>query len=306
MSKPQIKRAFWHNYRSRCIYLITINKAPGVLDFGKLTGDWRQPPESQTAPAISLSSVGRTVKNTLFDVLQSEPQVELLQYVVMPDHLHFLIFVKATLCEDIGHIIARYKQEASRRLGLNLFAEGFNDRIIDASRNLQTVFNYIRQNPYRLAVRQGCPEYFQRKNEITLGGRVYETYGHQFLLHHPFKAQVVVHRADDEATRQRHLAEWRYMAANGNVLVSPFISQAERTVRDEAEQLGARFIHIRHEPLGERFKPTGADFALTAQGRLLIVAPREALCNSRTPSRAACMAMNELAALVAAECSVKG
>lgn len=299
MLNPQRKRARWHNYRSRCIYLITINKAPGIMDFGKLTGDWRQPLGSPNAPSIALSSIGKIVRNALFETLKAEPKIRLLQYAVMPDHLHFLLFVTEELPEEIGHTIARFKLQASRSVGLNLFTESYNDQILDGSRNLDTLFRYLRDNPYRLAVRQGCPDHFTRKHEIIIGDRVCETYGHQFLLNHPFKAAVAVHSSDDEATRYRKLALWRYYGANGSVLISPFISQAERSVRDEAEALGARFILIKHQPLGERFKPTGIEFALCTQGRLLIVAPREPLCTSPTPSRAACVAMNAMATAIA-------
>lgn len=35
-------RAFFHDYRQRWIYHITITKAPGVMDFGRLVGSGRE------------------------------------------------------------------------------------------------------------------------------------------------------------------------------------------------------------------------------------------------------------------------
>lgn len=39
----KILRAPWHDYTSRCIYMITLNKSPFVEDFGMFAGDYRIP-----------------------------------------------------------------------------------------------------------------------------------------------------------------------------------------------------------------------------------------------------------------------
>ena len=52
------------------------------------------------------------------------------------------------------------------------------------------------------------------------------------LLDNPFKEQVVVHRADSPEVRESNRRRWLYTAANGGVLVSPFISPDERGIRE--------------------------------------------------------------------------
>ena len=113
------------------------------------------------------------------------------------------------------------------------------------------------------------------------------------MLDRPFKQQVVVHRADTPSVRERHRAEWLYTAANGGVLVSPFISPAEKEVRRGAD---GRFILITNEPMGERYKPTGHDFELCETGRLLFISAGQ----PGALSRRTCLAMNALAAEIAA------
>ena len=105
----------------------------------------------------------------------------------------------------------------------------------------------------------------------------------------------MVHRADSAEERDRKLQEWLYTASNGGVLVSPFISKAEREVRNEAEKGGGRFILIVNEPFEKRYKPTGHDFELCESGRLLIISanlPGEI-------SRQSCLTMNTLAETIA-------
>lgn len=106
-----------------------------------------------------------------------------------------------------------------------------------------------------------------------------------------------MHRRDDAATRERNLALWRYTAINGGVLVSPFISADERAVRDSADNLGGKLIHITNRPFAGRDKPAGRDFELCEQGRLLILAPLTGI--SGTLTRAHCLEMNRCAALIA-------
>lgn len=89
----------------------------------------------------------------------------------------------------------------------------------------------------------------------------------------------------------------RNVVANGGVLVSPFISREEKEIRKMAEEIDGRIILISNEPLGERQKPHGNNFARCASGNLLILTPT----NPPLPaslSRTACLAMNSLAALI--------
>lgn len=143
-----------------------------------------------------------------------------------------------------------------------MFDEGFNDQILHSGRSLDVLFRYLRDNPRRLAVRQACPERFRRVNGMEVCGRNVQAYGNLFLLHHPFKEQVVIHRADSAEKRMRNRERWLYTASNGGVLVSPFISSDEKAVRAEAEAAGARIIIVTNEPMGPRWKPAAHDFAL--------------------------------------------
>lgn len=288
----RILRAPWHDYTQRCIYMITLNKNPLMENFGILQGDYRIQTGQKGAAFISSTALGKAIKNTLRRFNSTEPNVRVLQYALMPDHLHILLFVEYPTEDTLGKIIARFKIEVNKAAGTTgVFAKGFNDQILKSSRSLAVLYRYLQENARRLAVRKARPEFFRRVNALEIGGKTFQAYGNFQLLACPFKEQVIVHRADSSETKQKNREQWLYTAANGGVLVSPFISPAEKEIRKEAEEAGGRFILIISEPMGERYKPAGREFELCEAGRLLIISanlPGEL-------SRKTCLVMNELA-----------
>lgn len=283
-------RASFHDYHSRCIYHITMTKAPGAPAFGRLVG---------TLPDISIerTPLGKAIAAGIATMPEFSPLIKVLQYMIMPDHIHLLIFVTSRLERPLGRYMGMFKVKvgqmyrAKYELEGPVFEDDFYDCILYRSRSLDTLYRYLRDNPRRLAVRREHPEYFRRVNGLEVAGRRVQAYGNLFLLRSPFKEQVVVHRADTDAVKAQNRERWLHTAANGGVLVSPFISPAEKAVRAEAVEAGGKIILITHEPMGERYKPAARDFALCEEGRLLIVST--AGCGDL--SRAACMAMNALA-----------
>lgn len=285
MSNPKIYRAPWHDYKSRCIYMITLSKRAGIPPFAFVDGS-----------ELKMTSVGREVQKLIIHFNEVEPLIKILQYVVMPDHVHILLFVTGDVPEKLGYYIARWKIKVNKACGLeSVFETGFNDQILHQNRSLKVIINYIRENPKRLIVRKLYPQYFRRVNELRIGARFFQAYGNLQLLDNPFKEQVVVHRHYTEEELQQKLAVWRYTAANGGVLVSPFISKAERDVLHEAESLDGNVILIVNAPMPERFKPQGASFERCMRGHLLVLALPEKIPLSRD----GCLTLNRLASEIA-------
>lgn len=291
-------RAPWHDYTGRCIYMVTLAKAPEAPCFGMVAGDYRIAPGSPGCAFVSTYPTGSAIKNALRSFFSEENGVRLLQYAIMPDHLHLLLFVERQMEETLGNLIARLKVEINNSAGFDrIFDKGFNDQILKPTRSLNDIYTYLRENPQRLAIRFAHPEFFSRVHSLEIGGRHYQAYGNFQLLSNPFKAQVVIHRSDTQEVLARNRAAWLYTAANGGVLVSPFISQTEKALRTEAESLNGKFIVITHTPMPERWKPSAHDFELCSKGRLLLLLP--AVLPAKGLTRAVCMAMNEAAREVA-------
>lgn len=277
-------RAPWHDYRSKAKYMITLNKLHDSPKFGDVYG-------LENAYTL-LSSTGTEVKNAIGRIGHICESIKLWQYIVMPDHVHFLIKVEEYLDEPLGNYIARLKADINARCGLLVFEHGFNDQIINPARSLDAIFQYIKQNPYRLAVRLAHPDYFRRINDMDICGMRCQVYGNLDLLRNPFKDQVVCHRHDSETAKASNSERWIYTAANGGVLVSPFIARSEKNIRELAEEAGGRIILISNHKMRLREKPAAHDFSLCEQGRLLIISPYEI---PEIDSRPIYLAMNDFA-----------
>lgn len=219
--------------------------------------------------------------------------------MIMPDHIHILLFVTAPIPKHLGSYIGMFKvkigQEFRQQIGSEgpVFNDDFYDCILYPNRSLDVLFRYLRDNPRRLAVRRAHPEFFRRVNSLAIGEGRYQAYGNVQLLENPFKEPVVVHRRDSEAEREANRRRWLHTGANGGVLVSPFISPAEKAIRSEAEALDSKIILITNAPMGERYKPAETDFARCERGRLLIISDPGEL------TRQKCLNMNALAAGIA-------
>lgn len=76
-----------HDYRSRCIYHITIGKAPTCPAFSQIGGSLEQ-------PLVVRSRLGELIESQILNFPNLCPLLQPLQYVIMPDHIHFLLFAR--------------------------------------------------------------------------------------------------------------------------------------------------------------------------------------------------------------------
>lgn len=121
---------------------------------------------------IRASHIGRAIKSGLRKFCEIEPKIKILQYALMPDHLHLILFVTVPIDEILGRVIARFKVMVNDEAGINgVFAKGFNDQILKKPRQLDTLFRYLRENPRRLAVRR-APRVFQTRQQAENRGNV--------------------------------------------------------------------------------------------------------------------------------------
>ncbi len=133
---------------------------------------------------------------------------------------------------------------------------------------------YRRQSPPAMDKASHNPDFFMRRHRLSIAGCDYEAIGNIFLLNDmDIRAVRISRRFQPEELHDLKVC-WLRTIENGGVLVSPFISVAEKRVRDYAIANGARLDSDRAEWV--RAAPTsrrGNIFELCAEGRLLMVAP---------------------------------
>lgn len=232
-------------------------------------------------PVIEYSDLGCIIRDKIETMPDYTPQLEIVRYVVMPDHLHILIRIKSTLERHLGRVVGGFMggcTTVARKAGLiaredSLFTEKFHDRIVCRAGQIARLVNYINDNPRRMLIKRMHPELFRRYLHIRIGEREYAAYGNIFLLKHFDLLPVRIHRRWSPGEFDEYERGCMAQIENGAVPVSPFIHRREKTIRDKTVDCGGSLIIIRDIGFEERFKPQGREFEMCASGRLLLLAP---------------------------------
>lgn len=123
------------NYRLPGTYHITINVAERQWQpFGQVVGNLDKPDGDADAPRVELTNIGKMVEEELTKSITAHyPMTEILDHVVMPEHLHFIAVVhhdiisKSGRSTHLGQVIAGFKKGCNRRYWemTGLKAEGY-------------------------------------------------------------------------------------------------------------------------------------------------------------------------------------
>ena len=219
---PSMKRRrVGHDYQCRCIYMITLVVKERRPLLGTLTGN------GETEPAIvEPSPLGRAVMQSLVNIPQYYPEIAIWTFQLMPDHLHFITFVKERIPVHLGKVINGFKVGCNRAYKElvkgelpGLWEDGYNDMILDREGQLQRMKAYILDNPRRLAIKRNHSDLFRVQRNIKVGEYTFAALGNVFLLDAPCLMQVQCTRKltplQINSTVQRFLSH----AQNGAVLV---------------------------------------------------------------------------------------
>ena len=293
-----------HDYRSRCIYHIVLNKAENIPDFSRIVGfvgshDW--------PPAVSLSQIGQIIAKCLSRMKYLFSITSIPRKCIMPDHVHIALFIKEKSEFHLGQIIAEFKRICSKeleRLGYppqtDLFIENYHDTFLTSKGQLKSMLSYISDNPRRYLIRKNHQGWFRRFS-ITEGTAIYEAFGNWDLLSEFQKVRVKYSSKYSQEELMTYKRMWLQTILNDGILVSPFIHAEEKKVREWAMDNGGVLIYITHERFPEKYKPSGKLFELCSEGRLLIISyptnlqEEEYIRNKGVPSRALCEKMNDFA-----------
>ena len=119
--KPTIhsmkRRSHAHDYSRKGCYHITISVAKGLRQpLGRIAGRLDKPDGDSEGPHVELSPIGKMVEKELRESIRRYyPMLEVVEYVVMPEHLHFLLMAHSNVVSQsgrathLGHVIAGFK-----------------------------------------------------------------------------------------------------------------------------------------------------------------------------------------------------
>lgn len=323
--KPSmLRRRVGHDYGSRRIYLITMTVEGRRPLLGTLMGDADAPDGSPEAPHVVPSPLGEEVQRCWQSIPNFYPEVRPLALQLMPDHLHGILFVTRHMEQHLGMVLKGFKtgcNKAYRQLGFAvpsncaatvsqhretatvsqhrkpglLFAQNYNDHILEGAGELERWFQYLRDNPRRLAIRRAHPEYFRVRFDVTVDGRTYAAIGNRYLLQYPMRVQVQCSRSLTSEQIAETVEKMLARARHGAVLVSPSISDGEEAVMEAALQAHLPLIFLTPWGFNDYSKPGHRYYDACAEGRLLILAPWPHENQRRPLTREMCLSLNVMA-----------
>ena len=281
-------------------------------------------PENDSSKArVERTALGNAVVDELYVMCRHYPAIRILQFCLMPDHLHAVIHVTQVMDTSIRSVIRGYWQGV-KKLGraytlsvapeLNsrttneegypfpVFTERPFIRPLSRRGQLHTMIRYVQMNPQRLATKRLKPGYFRVQKDIEIGGRKYDGVGNVALLMAEHYEPVHVRSVMVKAAEQGNAESLRsYMngcvlaARKGVVMVSPFISPQEKRVMQVLLQEQRPFVLLTDNGFRDYYKPADDLFDACAAGRLLILSPWPYDGGKRHISRSECVALNTMA-----------
>lgn len=336
LKHSKLRRKNNHNY-CQGMYLITVTTTDRKPLLGSLQGST---PDEATVIPNALGELVIAAFKRIEQIAKQKTgcYVQIIQYQLMPDHFHGILYIHEQLPKEypLGKIISGWKGACSRAYWASLlssgaspsssgapnkssesfssgarhdsaentplFSPGFNDRILFHEGQLESWIEYLHDNPRRLWLKRRFPDRLRKIYEFPAGKHqhCYTAVGNTFLIKHPDRVQVRCHRNLNEQEIQAEVDYYLNLARQGSVLVSPFISPAEKAVFWACYKEKRYMIHIVNRSLDGKFVyPTGADLQACTDGFLLVLAPYgddDEQTREVRISRSQCLNLNDFAA----------
>ena len=302
------------------IYHVTLTVPSREPLLGKLIIPEKDPKKAY----IERTEMGNALVDKLLNHPSYFPEIRVLQFCLMPDHLHAILHVTRPM-EKTFNTVVRSLWQGAKKLGrlysssispesdsgltnednkypFSIFTERPFVRPLSRRGQLQTMIHYVQMNPQRLATKQLMPDYFRVQDHIEIAGRVYCGVGNADLLQRARYMPVHVRwTMVEEAENGDNMRLREYMngcvlaARQGAVMVSPFISPKEKDVMEVLLKEDLPFIYIADNGFRDYFKPQDSLFDAVARKKVLILSPWEYDPHKKHVSRAECVEMNKMA-----------
>ena len=314
----RLRRKEGHDYAAPGIYLITVTTADRQRILGELTGT--SPEEASIRPTTLGEYVIAAFRKMAAMVTEKTgSRIQVYQYQLMPDHFHGILHIHDALPEGwhLSRMIGAWKGDCSREYWRekdlsgapdvrpereSLFSPGYNDKILYHEGQLDAWYEYLHDNPRRLWLKVHYPDRLRKTYDFKAGkqGHSYTAVGNTFLVKYPERVQVRCHRNLSDEQIQAEVEHYMSLARGGAVLVSPFISPAEKAVYEAVYKERLPIIRIVNRGLDGKFiYPTGRDLKGCSAGFLLVLAPYadySAETADTRITRSQCLDMNGYAA----------
>ena len=156
------------DYGSHALYYVTICTKDRLKYFGEIIQNTNINPETQNVETQNFASlqptlIGEVAHNNWLDIPNHFPFVELDDFVVMPNHVHGIIFINkpnktdwqinkfGSQSQNLGSIVRGYKASVKTYATINNFEfawqSRYHDRVIRNQQEYLNIREYIFNNP---------------------------------------------------------------------------------------------------------------------------------------------------------------
>lgn len=168
-----------YDYSSNGIYFLTICVSGMKRVLSTIVGG-----DDPGAPLNILSDYGEIADRNIRFMNEKYTGIEVIRYVIMPNHIHLLIGVYDSAKDEIekagydgkrnsvspgslrssaptnkvSNFVAAFKKFTAKEIGTNIWQRGFHDHIIRDDSDFQTRWQYIEENPRKWLI--GKDEYY--------------------------------------------------------------------------------------------------------------------------------------------------
>jgi putative transposase len=154
------RRPNW-DYGSHGLYFVTICTKDRIPHFGEIIPS-QIDSETQSITSLQITEIGQVAYNNWLQIPQYHPYVELDEFIIMPDHIHGIIFInkpeKTTWDfnqfgpqrNNLASIIRGYKSSVKQFATINnidfFWQSSYHDRVIRDEKEYSNIREYIRNN----------------------------------------------------------------------------------------------------------------------------------------------------------------
>ena len=107
--------------------------------------------DAHICPYVELTNIGNIVEKYLTNINNSYQNVELVEYVIMPNHLHFIVNIEQgsmwASTPTVSKIVQTFKILVSKTVGYSIWQRNYYEHIIRNENELYKIIEYIKYNP---------------------------------------------------------------------------------------------------------------------------------------------------------------
>lgn len=265
------RRYHGYDYSRGATLFVTVTTSPRQSIFGRVVAD-----------RVELNPFGLVADETMQREMSRNPVLKVMAYVIMPDHVHLMIHVRAGSDEplkQIGQFVANFKRWTKykvEKLGAVGFGwqENYHDWICSTRDGMDKVEKYIKNNPLKWSLMHGANPPLKVVEPLVHVrfpvGEWWSGVGCVELLENKIAA-IRLSRKIAESDFPAVVARLMAACEKGYTLASTFISPCERAVVKELVERGIPFIKMVPDELAMVYRPKDDEPQLFGKGLYLLL-----------------------------------